>query len=730
MKKFFLYSFILAIIGAACFAAYIYFSESGKRDPFSVIPDDAIYIIETKNLTDGWEKLRESKMWVHLLSNPKFEDINKSALSLDSLINDNSTMNMLLSDRKMLVSSHMVSETDYDFVFVINVQKASKISYIKDYIKGLLGYYEYSMSKRDYKGQEIMVLTDEKTKDVIQLAFIENLLVCTFSPVLIEKCLDQKDDNYWAANIDFQNVAREIKSRKLFNFYFNFNQLKKYMKCYLGEESDIVNSIARSLTYSAFNVYFEDEQISFNGYSNPDSIPSYIKSISEIDPGKMKAHEIISDKAALYFSICFDEFPEFQEKLTELFSRDSVNYESYNKMVDKIEKLLKINLQQDFFSWIGNEVSFVKLQPTANAKENDVIITFHADDIEKAKEGLGHICRQIKRRLPAKFEAIEYQNYEIQQFRVRGFFKLIFGKMIKKMEKPYFTFIDDFVVFSNSSSALIEMIDDYTNEKTLSHNKKFMDFKDEFSNKANMSIFIQMPKIYSHLYYYGKSDKKNDIKKNKHLILSFTRIGFQLQKSGDLLKTTLIADFDEDALYNSELEKFEASAEDLNNKEYESLSFKIELSDSELDTEGEFTKQFLDSTLKYEGNINDKQLNGLWKSYYESGNIKSAVMYKEGKIEGTAMFYYDEERSNIMAKVDFEDEEIANTYREFYKNGSRKASIDYNDGETDGKAEFYYNSGSIKISGKYKNGEKKGKWKYYTETGEIFDKEKFKKQKK
>ncbi|HQI71497.1 MAG TPA: hypothetical protein PLT47_12145, partial [Bacteroidales bacterium] len=180
---------LILIVGGV--AAYLYFGDSGKRNAMSVIPEDAIYIIETSDLTEAWNTLSESKMWKHLQGSPKFADINQSALSLDSLINGNKTLNMLFSNRQMVISAHMISLTDYDFIFAVDLKKASKITFLKNYIKDIVGYYDFEMGKRNFEGKEIIELTDVKTKELLSISFIDNIMVCSYTPGLVEKSIAQ-----------------------------------------------------------------------------------------------------------------------------------------------------------------------------------------------------------------------------------------------------------------------------------------------------------------------------------------------------------------------------------------------------------------------------------------------------------------------------------------------------------------------------------------------------------
>ncbi len=721
---------ILVIIGGV--VAYFYFRDSGKRNALTVIPEDAVYIIETNNLTEGWSTLRESKMWRHMLQSPKFEEINSSAMSLDSLINGNKTLDMLFKDRQMVISAHMISLTDYDFIFAVDLKKASKISFLTNYIKDIVGYYDYSFAKRNYAGTEIIELTNTISHEIISLCFIDNILVCSFSPMLIEKSITQKDSEFWMKNPNVRFVSTEIKGNKLFNFYINFSKVGDMLKCYLAEPSTFVNSMSKSLYFSAFNVTFNDENLQWDGYTSVnDSIPSYYKAIVDQSPGKFKAYEIISEKAALYASMSFGSSETFFDKLKEVFkAEDTTKAQDYEKTIKKVEKVLKVDLQEDFFSWIGNELAFVKLQPSPNASEYDAIAIIHTNDIEKAKTSMNKITKNVRKRTLGllKFNDTEYKNFTIKYLEYGWFLKLCFGKFFAKFDKPYYIYMEDYVVFSNSPSCLMDFIDDYTMGKTLSHNKEFTDFLDKFETKSNISVFVQMPKIYSHLYYYSKADKRKGIHDNKETILSFTRVGFQLISDNKMFKTKLVADFDESAAFNSDLENIESAAEELYLSTIDSGGFKVDLANAKVPKAGAAKIYYEDSTtIKAEGRVVDGKPDGLWRSYFEDGKIMSAITYKDGMANGIAMFYFDDDKQTTRVELTFEDDKIVGTYREFYENGNRKAMLIFKDGIKDGDAEFYYDSGVIKIEGQYKDDMKQGKWKHYTETGELINKEKWKK---
>ncbi len=737
MKKFLKIFLLIIILGAVGFWVYIkYISPVTVKKAMTMVPDDAVLVIETSNLTEAWTEISDSKMWNYLMENPYFNDLNEDIELVNEYLKGNKVADLALKNRKLLMSMHMISATDYNFLFVIDLKNIAQIKKLG--LKGVLDNVEgYRVKERKYKDETIIELIDDEDPSfIIYLTISDNLLVATFTGSLIEKSIDQKpkeenDFGYWASNPAYNNVVGKLYGEELFRMYFNYAQIDAFSMAYMTEESETVKMLGNSLTYSGFNINFREELLSFEGYTDVDSVGSYVKAMANVTPGKINAWRIMSDQTALYFSMGFDNFFDFYYNLTKQYEDGNTeDMEDIKGDIAKLERLLGISFHDDFFNWIGNEIALVKLRTGKTTRLEDVVVTVHANDIDEAKAGLDRIMKKIKNRIRVvKFKPEEYKNYTIQYLEMKGFFKIFLGKMFEDIEKPYFTYIEDFVVFSNSLETLKSTIDDYIKGNTLDKKSDFVNFKDEFSNKSNITIFIRTPQIYENLYYYSNAVDRKDIKENKEFILSFDKIGFQLVSENEMFKTILLAMHNPDAVLSDQLEIIEKEVfEEMFREDIELKTFKIILPESFLEIDTLF-KEYYDGgeKLKFEGRIHKENIIGTWKTYYESGRIKSSVNYKEGKIEGETFFYYDDENKTIRAEAFFEEDQLTGNYFEFYENGAQKAKLQYSKGVADDEAWFYYPNGKLKIEGNYKNGLKHGKWVYFNEKGKAIGKEKWKK---
>ena len=717
---------LLTIVIVGGYFAYLKFNPQSQKTPISIVPEDAIFMIETSDITKAWNEIAKSQLWGNLIINKNFEDYNNDMLYADSLLTNNKILNILFRNRPVLISAHMISGVDYDFVFIIDIHEAAKFAEQL----GRVQVSGYNINSKKYKGSSLFEFADKESEEKIYFTIIDNLLVASFSNYLLEDVIIQKDVNYWEQNSDFQKVAEEISKQKLFRFYFNYSRLAKFTRKFFPEEDAFAYMLGSNLKYSAFNAEFIDNALSLNGYTLLNKkTPSYINAFSSVSAGKFRAYELLPYNTAVYANISFQSFDQLYKTLTNEFSvQDAKDYKSFSRMLNQIENQLQINLENDFFSWIGNEIAFAKTNPKTEQRNEEIIILFHTNSISDAKEKMKHLQKQIQEYAPIKFSKRIYKNYEINKINSKGLFGILFGKLFESLEKPYYSFIEDYVVFSNSEKALIDLINHYVKGNTLAHKDEFLKFKLDFLNKSNMSVFVQTPYMYKQIYQNSNKQFKKQLQENRELFFSFSQIGTQLTNDGDFVHTKLLAKYNPDALLQIELDDLETvAAEDLFNEYIENQEFRPIVKKNDVRKKGICKIKNDNNIIIAEGNIKNQKLHGLWRTYYPSGNIKSSVNYLMNDVDGEATFYYDKSENTLKVECFFDENQIDGIYKEYFKNENRKVILNYRNGFLSGDAQFFYNNGILKIKGNYKKNKKAGKWQYYRENGEIYDNVRWKK---
>lgn len=728
MKKVLLGMFITLGVVALLVGGFIGYHKLFRKtvdiNAFSAVPSDAAFVIETENLSKAWSTLSGSALWQYLKSTEYFADINSDIETVDWFLNNNKAVDKILSDRKLLVVGCMPNDRNWDLVYLIDLQEfAEYFPEIKASLKLVKGFKFLESQIETNEGKyDIYTLRDieDPTFD-INISLVNNILAISLDKSLVERVIRHHNTQFWDNNLNFKVVTSGLSNRKMFKAYVNYKLIPGLYSIYSTDPSDVMDMLGASLAYTAAEINLDNDQIHLDGFTSLDSVYSYIRAFSNVTPGKSRSYEIMSDQTALYFSLNFSDFMRFYSALMDEYAKGNpAEVKTMETDIKIVEKLLGFSLKDDFLGWIGSEIAICKLRPLSEkSRDIDGVVFVNASDIKRAKESLGKIVTHLNRRTPVKFKIEPYRNFDIQYLGIKGIFKMFLGKLFKDIEKPFFTYIEDYVVFANSQESIHQIIDDYLQGRTLNKNPKFADFKDQFDIKTNISLFVQTPKMYETLHKYSPAEDRKSLEENKNLICSFARVGFQLVNDAGLFRSSFAIQYDSTAAAADSLQMFEALAENsLEMKDLDSLDFKAALTE-DMDFDDGAAKINYDSTenIHYEGNIEDGKIEGIWRTYYPSGNLYATANYHKGKLDGIAYFYHDNARQVKMAEAEYDGDVLDGTYTEFYTNGKVKARIMYEDGLRHGETVFFYDNGNIKMQSKYKKGKRSGKSTVYDQNG-------------
>ena len=657
IKKLFKWGVFLAVLAAIGLGIYKFVIVPDKNlRPIYLIPKDAVYIIETEEPIENWSKISNSEIWQHLQKNNYFAELTANANSLDTLIQNNKKLFSLLGSRSVLVSAHMYKKNDYDFLFVVDLQKISKLSQLRDYLKTVLSN-DFKVSKRAYHDNEIIELYDKTSRETLHMAFVENLLVASYTHLLVEASIDQVAEPSIGRDLQFLEVKRKVDDDGLFRLYFQYNFLDEFMLSYMSASNDYIKKISNDLVFSGFNFELDKNMMLADGFTNlNENTASYLKVLQQSGEGEITIPKIAPQRTAFYLSMGFDSFSEFYENFEKMREEKPEQFADYGKNYDKIEKFLKINIRENFIDWVDDEIAFLQMQPSGLGKKNEFAIVLKTKDGDDALENLNFIIKRIKKKTPVKFKQVTYKGYPINFMSIKGFFKLILGDFFAGLDKPYFTIIDDYVIFSNHPQTLKNIINDHNAEKTLSEMKDFKKFINNFDDESSLFVYINTPLLHSNLKSFADKETVSDMNKNKDYIVCFPQIGFQLMPTSDLFESKIAIQF-QDPKAVKQKEQFGNDAllvgpQPAENPLISNEMLLEQVVEEELITIDEimpedlsakkYTEEYDDGTLKVEVSLKNGMKHGTYRAYHPNGNIKLKGRYKKDKQVGVWKAYDEE----------------------------------------------------------------------------------------
>ncbi|NDV17192.1 DUF3352 domain-containing protein [Muricauda sp. TY007] len=656
-KKRILYGFLGLIVLYLCYLAYVFIlSPKTNLQSIYLIPKDAVFIIESEQPVESWEKISKSEGWRHLKKNAYFSDLTENIQKVDTVFNDNHKLFEFFDNRSLFISIHMISPKDYGIFYVLDLKRIAKLQLLKTYLNTLLDD-GYVLSKRTYHEHEILEVHDRESKETMYLAFIKNQLVASYTHTLVEASIDQYLEPVLGRNLNFLEINQKVGHEDLFRMYVQYHYFDDYIKVYSDRPSDWVQRVSENFLFSGF--YFdldENSTLTANGYTNISAVNEYyLEALQKSGKAERSIPQVAPNSTALYISYGFDSFSEFYKNFEMVQQNDPEQFESYQKGIAKVEKFLKIDVKENFVSWIGDEIAVLQIQSHITKGKNDMALVLKANDAKDAKTNLDFVVEQIRKKTPVKFKAVNYKDYEINFLSIKGFFKILLGGRFDEFDKPYFTQIDDFVIFSDSPNTLKGIIDKVSEGDILATSEEFKNFDKKFDSESTVFVYSNVPLLFDNMYALTDAATKQKMRKNKDFIICFPQVGLQLTPEEDLFESRLVLNYQDVQEVKKTLDMAQPDTEVVTTNQ---STASTEITDAVFDLRpiypndlnaSSFSKTYANGNIRFEVDLKDGLKHGRYEEFYSDGTRKIRGRFRDDEQVGTWR-YYDKEGNQVHKK--------------------------------------------------------------------------------
>ncbi|UII26269.1 DUF3352 domain-containing protein [Fulvivirga maritima] len=639
MKKIIIAIILLIVAGSLFY--YLYWSPVYRLKAMNVIPSNAAFVMASDQPVNSWNDISSSQVWSHLKTNPEFALITDYANYMDSLVQENDWLDYV-GNKELLIAALPVQNT-YDYAYVMDLSRVSRLKSVQFYLQQILDD-SYKVTYRKYKGTDVTQIYDSYYKQTIHICFLENLLVMSMGSNPIEQIINQYVEPQ-PEDIYLSEVTNEVGYGGMIRVYINYRSFMDYLGQFALENAGM-DMLKQSLRYSGFKGNVKNNGISFKGYTNVnDTVNSYLKALYTSGNGSHDFLKIVPTASPYFVSLGFKGFPEFVENLEGALNSNPEQKESYTENKDLTEKFLKIDLNETFVNWVDNEVVMLQTAPSSKIGFQEYAMLIKTKDPEEAGKGLNTIREQIKKRTPIKIRSINYKGYSIRYMAMKGFFKVFLGKLFDKFDKPYYSIVDDWVIFSNHPQTIKNIIDAKEEEHTLYYDDNFRDHYDQLSEKSSVYAYVNMVEIFNDLKPLMEIQEWKSMKKNEEYIKCFSRLSLQLTpEDGNVFKTTFNASFTDPSLLlvdgktsQPSPQPYQATIQRIPEKElpwerrYTSVLKEIDrivIPDLSGD---EYVEKYDNGKPKYIISIKNGWKHGRFESYFENGEMQFKGRYRDDK---------------------------------------------------------------------------------------------------
>jgi Uncharacterized protein conserved in bacteria len=638
---------ILTIIGYLIYSTLnLFVSPDRNIQQIYLIPDDAAFIIQASNPVDDWKKFSNGEVWKTLKQTSYFKEIALNAEILDSIINSNKNLLSLVGKRDLLLSIHKVRATDWDALMVLDMQKISKVDLLKDQIELILKMTDLIITYRDFEGIPIIEMRDPETRKILYTAFVENHFIASYTSKLVEASIRTRNNPKIGLDYSFIEAERLVSGKGLSRIFINYSVFPAFLNIYFSERNEYIDIFCQSMDYAGFHFNSSPDKLETAGYSfRKETADPYVTALLNSGKHSMKAHKILSARTAFYSNFGFNDPNLFVRELEKALSvKNEELYSSYSKSKKKIENWLDISLEEHFLSWMSGEFALTQSEPGLLGQEPELILAIKAKSMKDARNKMEFIEKKVKSKTPVSVKTANYKNFEIKYIEIKGFFRLFFGGIFDKFEKPYYTFIDDYVVFSNKPASLLSFIEDYDQKNLLTENPEFKKALSYCESNSTLFLFADTHKFYPLLLPMLNPETRKEYQANKDILYSFPSWSMQIVGAPQSASIKSVIDYepyvpivstneDVDELDNA----MDVNADTEKKQMSELKRFYVEK------FQGNVLREFYpEGALKKETEIKDGKYHGRYREYYENGKMKVRGKYKNNEPKGTWKYYTEE----------------------------------------------------------------------------------------
>ncbi|MDR1202285.1 MAG: DUF3352 domain-containing protein [Tannerellaceae bacterium] len=640
---------VLVALYVVYFISGIFISPDRNIRQIYLVPADAAFIVQFSNPVDDWKTFSNSPGFQTMRKAKAFAEMAQNIDRMDSVILSNQGLLSLVGKRDMLLSIHKVRARDWDFLIVLDMQKTSKLNLLKDQIEVVLRMTDFTVTHRSYSGVSIIEMRDPETHDILYAAFVENHFIASYTSRLVEASIDARNTPQIGLDYSFMEAEKLVAGKGLFRMFVNYANLPEFMSIYLGGSNEYMDMFSQSMDFAGLYLLMEKEKVEMKGYTlRKEKASPYMTALLNSGKHRMKAHEIMSARTSFYMNIGFGDLPTFVKELEgALSTEDAAAYNSYADTRRRLEKYFGFSFEEHFLSWMSGEFALSQSEPGLLGSDPELILAVGTKDIEDAREKMAYIEKRIKNRTPVKVKTVSYKGFDVNYVEMKGFFRLFFGSLFDTFEKPYYTYIDDYVVFSNKPSSLLSFIEDYEQGNVLKGEAGFKKALGGFETNSTLFLYTDIRKFYPQLRPLLNVSTWNELQSDRNVLYSFPYWTMQVVGDSHLAslqytmayepyepEVSVAIDSDEADEKDSKMDEDAETEKELMN---ELKRFYVEK------FQGNVLREFYpEGELQSESEVKAGKRHGRYREYYENGTLKVRGKFVNNRPKGTWKYYTEE----------------------------------------------------------------------------------------
>ncbi len=518
----------------------------GPGEPLQAIPLDASAVLKINNFESLLKKVhKESSIWNELKNVPSYRRLEFQMQLLDSIIRAIPEARQLLLNNPSYLSAHYTGKDKIGFLHVYEIPRNLNDRKIHALVSRFV-FNKGTITERNYDGKKIydVRLLDESKVKSFSYATVKNLFILSFSSLLLEDAIRQLEDPLSLArqpgfNEAFVTAGKNVDA----NLFLNFkNTPRSFSVAVKNEFKAEVRSFTTFADWGELDVNILNDVMLLNGFILAPDSGHYAASLFQHQhPQKITADEILPSSVASCLVLSVSDpvqyFSDYHSYLKGLG-----RYNQYSRSLDVLENTYEIDFLKEFREIWDNEITIAFDAAFTENKKPTSYLLLKVKSQAMAEERFAGMLKKMAEKesvSPDRYTSVykidNELSYKIYQLPIRKLTGKIFGELFTNIDEHYFTFVDNYLVFSDSRTSLGKLLHNVVLNKTLVTNQAYKDFKTNLAPKSNLYFYANIGKANAVFSRYLSDRLLKAWDENIEAFQKIQVFGFQMVSSNGML---------------------------------------------------------------------------------------------------------------------------------------------------------------------------------------------------
>ncbi|MHA6249117.1 hypothetical protein ACXYMU_14345 [Pontibacter sp. CAU 1760] len=524
-KRIVFYFIGFVLLASLAFYGFNRWRDSREQvDLWALVPESAVFVLETNNHANLVQHLRETELWSSLTVLPFAQRFEESLAAIDSVAPGTERLSRFLDKKRILTSLHVVGKAEVSYVYYVPVTSVGEHRFFRTLTENISKSEEFEEEVREYQGMVLTDITNTRLGTRYTYITYHNNVILSPSAMLVEEIVRRLNHGVTGT------IAGEFRSTDYLdepdvyaNVFVNYRALPEFLNLFLKQEVMPEVRYLASLSQSAMlELKLHEDKIFLNGFSAPETLRNSLHKIMEPQkPQVLGVKAYLPSRTALLLHFGLQE-------IERMLGPRQENGSVYGVTVDSLAKSL------------SEEAAIAYLESSSINASPEKVVYMHMANPARSMRLLQSLSDQLATARKQRPVKEQYGNYAIELLNVPELPKQLLGRLFEGFEQCYVVQVDDYLLFSERVTTLRTLLSDLAEENIWAKSIMQKAFLEQTLQEANLSVYLNTVNSWYILNRYVNDDARDNLLQNASLIKRFSQVSLQFAKVEEQYYTSLV----------------------------------------------------------------------------------------------------------------------------------------------------------------------------------------------